>query len=1018
MATTDNGNREREIFEAALDIASAEGRLGYLKGACGQDAALLARVQALLRAHEAPESFLPEQPKAGATVSIVTEKAGDKIGHYKLLQQIGEGGCGVVYMAEQEEPIRRRVALKVIKLGMDTKAVIARFEAERQALALMDHPNIAKVLDAGATDTGRPYFVMELVRGIKITDYCDQNNLSTEQRLDLFVQICHAIQHAHQKGIIHRDIKPSNILVTVHDGKPLPKIIDFGIAKATSGQVLTDKTLFTAFEQFIGTPAYMSPEQAEMSTLDIDTRSDIYALGVLLYELLTGQTPFDAQELVAAGLNEMRRIIREQEPMRPSTRISTLEAADQTTMARRRHSDPPQLIHLVRGDLDWIVMKCLEKDRTRRYETANGLAADLTRFINNEPVEARPPGRLYRFQKLVRRNKLVFAATAAVTAALLMGLGISIGSLNKERKARLQAELAEKNAKSEAEKSQQVLRFLKGMLKGMAPEVARGRDTTLMREVLDDTAKRVQTELANQPEVRADLQQTMGNTYYALGQYPEAEQMLRETLDLRHHASGETNLTLAETMNDLGNLLHGRGRDREADDLLRQSISIQRSLSATNTALFVNTLVSLESVFTEEERGPEAEKIGREALAIARTLPDSESETLASALVSLADGLCNVRKLLEVEALSREGVGIYETHDGPSGLATLDAKRALAKILIYKGSSAEAEPIIREVLAEQRKIYPADHPTVALTLTDLGAALSALGRDAEAVPVFKEALAIRQKGQGYAAGESVVTAGNLAQALIKLKRTNEVDRLYRELVPPEAESDPKNYGLLLFRAQYYAQSRRFLDGAREVTLAMKIDPDDDYTRIRLATLLVAGGDQDGYETARQSMLAHFRIPRDQGQAMNLVIACLLTPANGDMLRQATALANGLNGTVSPSARAKFVKSLVEFRNEQFTDAVESGQDALKDGNLKPGEKVAAMSVLAMAQSKAGEPLPARATFDQARQIANKEMNPLNPLAVFREDWDVVIAAEIFLREAECLINDLPSTSNHVTPKHP
>ena len=458
---TDRDKLVKEIFADALEKANAAERAAYLAQACGNDAQLRQHVEALLQAHEKAGGFL-EEPAAvlpGKTIALstpLTEKAGDHIGHYKLLQQIGEGGCGVVYMAEQEQPIRRRVALKVIKLGMDTKAVIARFEAERQALALMDHPNIAKVLDAGATDTGRPYFVMELVRGIKITDYCDQNNLSTEERLDLFVQICHAIQHAHQKGIIHRDIKPSNILVTVHDGKPLPKIIDFGIAKATSGQVLTDKTLFTAFEQFIGTPAYMSPEQAEMSTLDIDTRSDIYALGVLLYELLTGRTPFDQEELVAAGLSEMRRIIREEEPLRPSTRISTLEAADQTTVAKRRHSEPPQLIHLVRGDLDWIVMKCLEKDRTRRYETANGLAHDILCHLNNEPVLARPPSTAYRFQKLVRRNKLAFTAAAAVLMALLVGLGIAAVGW---RQTRFERDNAFK-ARTEAQASESAMRQL------------------------------------------------------------------------------------------------------------------------------------------------------------------------------------------------------------------------------------------------------------------------------------------------------------------------------------------------------------------------------------------------------------------------------------------------------------------------------------------------------------------------------------------------------------------------------
>src|SRR4051794_20547717 len=400
-------SREQTLFTEALQCTTPEARAACLDGGCGTDTALRGRVEALLRAAECAGDFLEQPPTGlvagdGSTLVVtgLSEKPGDRIGRYKLLEQIGEGGCGVVYMAEQQEPVRRRVALKVIKLGMDTKQVIARFEAERQALAMMDHPNIAKVLDAGATETGRPFFVMELVRGIKITDYCDQNNLSTRERLELFIQVCQAIQHAHQKGIIHRDIKPSNILVTQHDDVAVPKVIDFGIAKATVGQ-LTDKTVFTAFAQFIGTPAYMSPEQAQMSGLDVDTRADIYSLGVLLYELLTGNTPFDAKGLLAAGMDEMRRKIREDEPAKPSTCLSTMQALDLTTVAKRRHVEPPRLIHLVSGDLDWLVMKCLEKDRTRRYETANALAIDLRGHLNDEPVVACPPSRSYRFQKLV-----------------------------------------------------------------------------------------------------------------------------------------------------------------------------------------------------------------------------------------------------------------------------------------------------------------------------------------------------------------------------------------------------------------------------------------------------------------------------------------------------------------------------------------------------------------------------------------------------------------------------------------
>src|SRR5256714_3883503 len=430
--------REVGVFNGALQLPANE-RAGYLSETCRDDIELHPRVATLLEAHGRAGAFLQE-PAGGASAGSVApaqrqptarrgelapavrrgETCGDHVGRYKLLQQIGEGGCGIVYMAEQEEPVRRRVALKVIKLGMDTKTVIARFEAERQALAMMDHQNIAKVLDGGATETGRPFFVMELVRGVRITEYCDQNNLPTEERLKLFTQVSQAIQHAHQKGIIHRDIKPSNLLVTLHDGLPVPKVIDFGIAKATE-QRLTDKTLFTQFSAFIGTPAYMSPEQAEMSGLDIDTRSDIYSLGVLLYELLTGKTPFDAEGLLRSGLDECRRTIREEEPVRPSTRLSTMLEADLTTTAQQRRTEGLRLVHLLRGDLDWVVMKCLEKDRARRYETANALASDVQRYLENELVLARPPSNIYRLQKLLRRHRAPFAAAAAIAAALLIG---------------------------------------------------------------------------------------------------------------------------------------------------------------------------------------------------------------------------------------------------------------------------------------------------------------------------------------------------------------------------------------------------------------------------------------------------------------------------------------------------------------------------------------------------------------------------------------------------------------------
>jgi WD40 repeat protein len=418
----DQEHRLEEIFSAVRDLPPLK-RTAFLERACAGDAELRQQADSLLAAHEQAGQFL--QPTVAlSTPNAPVEKPGDRIGRYKLLEQIGEGGFGVVWMAEQEEPVRRRVALKIIKLGMDTKEVVARFEAERQALAMMDHPNIAIVFDGGATDTGRPYFVMELVKGIPITDYCDVNKLSTRERLGLFMQVCQAVQHAHQKGVIHRDLKPSNILVTVKDDRPLPKVIDFGVAKATQAR-LTEKTVFTRFRQWIGTPAYMSPEQAGLGALDLDTRSDIYALGVVLYELLTGRTPFTKEEFEKAGLDEIFRLIREQDPPKPSTRFSTLTSEELTTIATQRQSEPAKLNKLIRGELDWIVMKALEKDRMRRYESASGFAQDIERYLGNEAVLACPPSAAYLFQKLLCRHKLAFAAGAAVALALVTGAAVA-----------------------------------------------------------------------------------------------------------------------------------------------------------------------------------------------------------------------------------------------------------------------------------------------------------------------------------------------------------------------------------------------------------------------------------------------------------------------------------------------------------------------------------------------------------------------------------------------------------------
>jgi eukaryotic-like serine/threonine-protein kinase len=696
-----NADQLIELFNEAKAKPSGAERERFLAEACGQDPQLKEQIVSLLGAEAAygDSDFLKRTPLIRST-ALVTEKPGDRIGRYKLLQQLGEGGCGVVYMAEQEEPVRRRVALKVIKLGMDTKSVIARFEAERQALALMDHPNIAKVLDAGATETGRPFFVMELVRGIKVTDYCDQNNHSTEQRLELFTQVCRAVQHAHQKGIIHRDLKPSNILVTLHDGVPVPKVIDFGIAKATSDQRLTDKTVFTAFEQFIGTPAYMSPEQAEMSGLDIDTRSDIYSLGVLLYELLTGRTPLDADELLRSGMSEMRRKIRETEPPRPSTRLSTMHAADLSTIAKHRQAEAPRLIHLVRGDLDWIVMKCLEKDRARRYETSNGLAADIERYLSSEPIAARPPSGFYRLQKMVRRNKAAFTAAAAIAVMLIVGVVVStwqaVRATSEKRRADEQAAIATS-----------ITRYLQQMLGSITPSSGKSFDYTV-RQLLDDYAADLEKQLPNHPEVEAALQTTLGESYAVLGERDKAQNHLSRALELRRRAFGENHEKYAESLVECAQPNANPPNTLAAREVeLRQALSIYRARGIGGGPV-IRALRVLAWNLTSQSRDWDAAKwndvelVAKEALMEARKFPGTNFTEMASVLQSWAS--------------SKLALGHY----------------------------AEAEMIVREALALDLKLRP-DHPEKGWRYFVLAEALRKQNKFAEALQADKQFLAIVQK---------------------------------------------------------------------------------------------------------------------------------------------------------------------------------------------------------------------------------------------------------------------------------
>jgi tetratricopeptide (TPR) repeat protein len=853
--------QEQSLFIAALEKEDPAERAAFLDRACTGDPGLRQRIDRLLQRHEQPGSFLgPDAaaPAAGAD-ELVSERPGTVIGPYKLMEQIGEGGMGLVFVAEQQHPVRRNVALKLIKPGMDTRQVVARFEAERQALALMDHPNIAKVLDGGETSSGRPYFVMELVRGVPITEFCDQEQVPIRERLVLFGHVCQAVQHAHQKGIIHRDIKPSNVLVVSHDGQPVVKVIDFGVAKAI-GQQLTDKTVYTHFSQLIGTPLYMSPEQAGLSGLDVDTRSDIYSLGVLLYEMLTGTTPFDKERLRQAGYDELRRIIREEEPPRPSTRVSTLGRAATTASANRK-SDPKQLRRLLRGEPDWIVMKALEKDRNRRYESASAFAADVQRYLADEPVQARPASAWYRLRKFVRRNRAALAPAALLLAVVVLGAVAAAWSLHVRSGRRAETERAVKAALTQAETLLE-----EGDKQAEQPE--RWRATALLAQAAVERARGLLAADGGTNELAAEVDRVRSAAAAAATDSGLLVEVERIRLEQAAVKDGQSDV--ARVAPRYAELLRGYGVDpaepEEAAARVRDS-RVRAALVAALEQWSVATADAAErrrldevlqaaepqaTAFRQQWRAAEQRRDGP---ALARLARELAPESLpASDLVILARALGDAKEWAAAERLLRAGqqrfpgdfwlnhdLGMVLKNQRPAraeeAARHLTAALALRSdspgVFLNLGNALNAKGDVEGAVRCYQAALRID-PNYAPAHDALGIALNAKGDAEGAIREYRLALDLDPKLASAHSnlGGALLAKGDTEGAIREQRLALELDRNFARA--------HNNLGFALY------QGKKAMEGAiREYRLALELDPHFAVARNNLAIALRAKGDLEG-----------------------------------------------------------------------------------------------------------------------------------------------------------------------------